>query len=188
MAGDSIPLSQFYARLGAMRAPRVLEAGVRKWDADSAGGHRARLMEANPQAQYVGLDLLPGDGVDVVADLHEVASHFDAGHFDAIFLPWIMEHVRRPWIVAAELAVITRPGGLLYVGTHQSFPYHPYPADYWRFSREALAEVFAEDVGWRVVESAYAFPCKVVPLCNRSHAWNFEGEAWEVVDALVERR
>ena len=38
-------------------------------------------------------------------------------------------------------------GGLIYIQTHQSFPLHGYPHDYFRFSREALASLFGTHDG-----------------------------------------
>lgn len=180
-------LQHFLERLAALPAPRILEIGTRRWQEGKPGGHRHRLLEANPAAQHVGADLLAGEDVDVVADAHELARHFPAGHFDAFFFPWALEHCRRPWVVAAQLAAVVRPGGVGYVGTHQSFPLHFYPGDFFRFSEAALGELFAPDAGWQLVESGYQYPCVVVPLSNEVAPWNFEAQAYLNVHALVER-
>lgn len=137
-----------------------------------------------------GLDIQEGEGVDVIGDAHEASRLFKPQQFDAIYTVSTLEHLRRPWVVAKELAATTRPGGWLYCQTHQSFPVHGYPNDYFRFSTDALREIFAPDTGWRMLQCEYEFPCKVLPVSNAFvHAkdWNFEAPAWLNVHCIAER-
>lgn len=180
---------KFFDRLSKIHKPMVLEIGTRGWGDQPPRHHRDAVMIANPKAIWTGLDAEPGPGVDVVADAHELGSHFEPGVFDAIICVATLEHFRRPWVAAQEIAKVTKPGGVALISTHQSFPVHGYPCDYFRFSREAIGELFAKDNGWMVEESAYAYPAKVIPLTNDVHVsgWNFLAEAWLNVDALVVR-
>ena len=66
----------------------------------------------------------------------------------------VFEHLERPWIAAKEIARVLKPGGLCFVATHQCFPLHGYPSDFFRFSKEALRLLF-EDAGLEVLEVAY---------------------------------
>ncbi len=52
-------------------------------------------------------------------------------------------------------------GGLLYIQTHQSFPLHGYPNDYFRFSQDALASLFGTTMGFEVVATNYDFPVRL---------------------------
>jgi SAM-dependent methyltransferase len=180
-------LGQWYAWLRAQPSPRILEVGVAEWDGREPKHHRDAILALNPRTEWVGLDVKAGRDVSVVADLHEISRHFPAAHFDGVFCASVLEHLRRPWVAAKELAAVVKPGGRLLVQTHQSFPVHGYPSDFFRFTREGLAEVFAADTGWRVLASEYQFPAKVVPLDNQMEDWNFAAEAWLNVAALVER-
>ncbi len=54
-----------------------------------------------------------------------------------------------------------RIGGVLFIQTHQCFPLHAHPFDYFRYSREALAGLFGEQMGFRVLETNYEFPAKI---------------------------
>ncbi len=178
---------EFFTRLAAVRPCRVGEIGTKGWDGRDGGSPRkTRMAAVNPAATWTGIDLFEGDGVDVVADVHQMSKHFEPAHFDGLVMVAVLEHVARPWIAAAELAAVVRPGGLLLVGTHQTFPYHPYPADYWRFTREALGELFAEWSGWKVLASKYDYPCKVLPLGNVT-PWNFQADSWLTVSCIAER-
>lgn len=174
---------------------RLLECGSRRQPGQPPGEARNARMHRE-DVLVTGLDAEPGEGVDVVADLHDLSvrhrlvgdallSAEEGGPFDAVLICSTLEHVRRPWVVARELARVTRPGGVLYCATHQTFPIHHYPADYFRFSADALAEVFSEDAEWDVLAKGHHGDCKVVPLDNefvRAHDWDFASlgaiEAW----------
>lgn len=180
-------VNQWFEAVAVMTAPRILECGTGAWDGREARHHKAEILAANPSALWIGTDAKAGDGVDIVADLHEIAAAV-SDPFDAVFCASVLEHVQRPWIVAEQLALITRPGGLLFVQTHQAFPLHGYPEDYWRFTKESLALLFGTG-GWRLLVSEYTCPARVIPIGNQASAmgWNFEAEAWLNVDCLSER-
>lgn len=63
----------------------------------------------------------------------------------------VIEHVENPFRVFNALYQTMKPDGLLIVGTVFSFPYHPSPRDYWRYSPECL-QLLAESAGFRVLE------------------------------------
>lgn len=179
---------RFFDRL-ASGAWDVLEVGTRGWDGREPRHHKARVM-GNPANRWTGCDALPGPGVDVVADLCELSRHFPAGRFGAAVVPAVLEHVARPWEAAAELAKVVRPGGLLFVSTHHTFPHHEYPRDYFRFTADGLRALFGAWSGWRVLSAEHEFPCKVVPMGNlwpHADGWNFEADAWLNVTCLAER-
>ena len=54
-----------------------------------------------------------------------------------------------------------RRGGLVFVQTHQTFPLHAHPHDYWRFSTEALRLIF-DDAGLETVDAAYEFRARIL--------------------------
>jgi hypothetical protein len=64
----------------------------------------------------------------------------------------VLEHVQNPFRVMAALWQIMKNNSLLVVETVFSFPYHPSPKDYWRFSPDCLAYL-AENAGFRVLEN-----------------------------------
>lgn len=46
--------------------------------------------------------------------------------------------------------------------THQCYPLHGHPSDFFRFSKEALRLIF-EDAGLSVASSDYGLRCMIVP-------------------------
>lgn len=178
----------FWGWLRDQSSPAVLEIGTRGWDGREPSHHRAELGRVCPSAAWLGCDAQAGPGVDVVADAHRLGEAFAPGRFDAVICVSTLEHLARPWVAAASMADVVRPGGLLWVETHQAFPVHGYPNDYFRFTTEGLREVFSADAGWECVAADYSFPCRVVPLVNGPpNGWNFEAEAWLNVGGTFQR-
>jgi len=89
----------------------------------------------------LGVDMLAGPGVDRVLDLEETLPD-DLGLFVHIECMSVLEHSRRPWLLAANLERILVPGGSIFVAAPFCWRIHAYPSDYWRLTPEALAVIF----------------------------------------------
>jgi hypothetical protein len=97
----------------------------------------------------------------------------------------VFEHLERPWIAAKEVARVLAPGGFCHVATHQTFPLHGYPRDYFRFSTDALALIFA-DAGLEVLAVGYEFRTKIIvppEILDPRHIenWNKEFPSYALV-------
>lgn len=147
----------FRTLVDAMKAPRVLEMGTLRWSERSTH-HKEWFPHAS---EYIMTDVAAGMDVDVVADAHTLSSQID-GLFDAVIAISVWEHLSRPWIAAAEIAKVLKPGGVVFICTHQSFPLHGYPNDYFRFSTEALSVIF-NDAGLKTVSEGYQYPAQLIP-------------------------
>lgn len=97
-------------------------------------------------ARYVGVDLEPGPGVDVVADLAGPLEAIDAvlggDRFGTIFCLSVLEHCRRPFAMAENLTRLLRPGGSVCLSVPFAWKFHGYPSDYWRFTHEGVKLLF----------------------------------------------
>lgn len=113
------------------------------------------------RGRWVGTDIEAGEGVEIVADLQTLWQQTDR-RFDGILCPAVLEHIERPWVAVHSMAALLKPGGSLFIDTHQTFPLHGYPRDYFRFSCEALT-VMATDSGLVVSASGYDSPCTITP-------------------------
>src|SRR5262245_60266393 len=83
--------------------------------------------------QYIGLDMQAGSGVDVVGDLTESLCGLMASSFALIICCSVLEHVRRPWIMAENMTKLLAPGGTIFISVPWVWRYHGYPDDYYRF-------------------------------------------------------
>ena len=150
------PLQIFLQKVAAKRNPRILELGTRRWNESIATHHKHWFV--NP-CEYVMSDFLPGIDVDQVADIHGLSDVFFSESFDAVVACSVFEHVQKPWIAANEILKVLKPGGVFFIQTHQTFPIHGYPNDYFRYTREGLETCFEQASH---MLSAYEFPCQIV--------------------------
>ena len=89
-----------------------------------------------PGIHYIGLDVMPAKGVDVVID-PDAPLPFAADSIDAVVTSSAFEHDPCFWDTFVELARILRPGGLLYLNAPSNGGFHRYPLDCWRFYPDA---------------------------------------------------
>jgi hypothetical protein len=101
-------------------------------------------------ADVVGIDMLEGPGVDVVADLEEPQA---IGAFSHIECMSVLEHSKRPWLLAANLQTMLEVGGTIYVAVPFIWRFHGYPSDFWRFTFQGIGALFP-DIEWKA--AAYA--------------------------------
>lgn len=97
-----------------------------------------------PRYRYRDCDLMVGDIPEtIVADITDCRDQIPDESFDVVLSCDVFEHINRPWLAAAEIARILRPGGIVLTRTVWSWRNHPCPIDYWRFSPECLEFLFA---------------------------------------------
>jgi SAM-dependent methyltransferase len=58
--------------------------------------------------------------------------------FDCVLSSQVLEHVVDPALYLREAFRVLRSGGSLILSTHGSWPYHPDPTDYWRWTIDGL--------------------------------------------------
>ena len=151
-----------------VRRGRVMELGARvvgslteQW--------RGRF---EPECRYLANDIHPGPGIDVVADAHTLSAEVLPGSLDGVFSVAVLEHLAAPWRAAAEINRVLAPGGETLHVTHQTWPLHETPNDFFRMSDQALRSLFGPATGFEVVECGMAHPVSIVPPTHmRQSAW-----------------
>ena len=106
-----------------------------------------------PHVRFIGFDVLPGENTDVVGDAHYLTRYFPNGSLGAAYSLTVLEHLLMPWRFAAELNRVLEIGGLLFYATHQTWPLHAEPNDFYRFSDEALKFLFGKEAGFEIIDS-----------------------------------
>jgi SAM-dependent methyltransferase len=99
-------------------------------------------------ASYVGVDAVDNPRADVKGDIE--ALPVDDASFDVVLCNQVLEHCSDPPTAVSELRRVTAPGGRVLATTHGVMPYHPSPADYWRWTQDGLTKLFAENGEWSV--------------------------------------
>jgi SAM-dependent methyltransferase len=129
------------------REPKDFPLG--RWNLYIGGAGRA-------VSGYVNLDLFAVPGVDVAADAHKLP--FRDGLFQRVECDAVLEHVKSPEDVMAEIRRVLAPGGYAHLVTPFCHPFHEYPKDYRRFTIDGLKELAqgmeVVDAGWRTGPTA----------------------------------
>jgi SAM-dependent methyltransferase len=100
----------------------------------SIGGGPGR---ENPRAVNLNVDAF--DSVDIVGDGTNVPLLDES--VDTVTCNAVVEHVADPRALASEMHRILKPRGYAQLMVPFVFPYHAYPADYQRFSRQGILEL-----------------------------------------------
>ena len=99
-----------------------------------------RLL-APTESNYVGVDLGPGPGVDIVlTDPYKLP--FEDNTFDYVISSSCFEHSEFFWVLFLEIMRVLKPTGLFYLNAPSNGDFHRFPVDCWRFypdSGEALS-------------------------------------------------
>ncbi|HEV8130108.1 MAG TPA: methyltransferase domain-containing protein [Acidobacteriota bacterium] len=113
---------------------RVLDAG--------SGCAPYKSLFSEERFRYVAADTALAGGVSVLAE--GASLPFANGAFDLVLSNQVLEHVRQPEAVCTELKRVLSDRGYLLLSCPFVWEIHNFPADYWRFSEQALRLLFAE--------------------------------------------
>lgn len=119
---------------------RVLNVG-----AFDVNGSFLSLIDPLGPAEYVGVDIQSGPGVDQLCDARDLAATFGAESWDIVISTEMLEHVEDWRTVARNLKAVLRIGGLLILTTRApGFARHDWPGDHWRYTDADLREIFGD--------------------------------------------
>ncbi len=123
-----------------------------------------------PPCRYLANDIHPGPGIDLVGDAHTLTAHVAPGTLDGIYSIAVLEHLAAPWRAAVEINRALRMGGETLHITHQTWPVHETPNDFFRMSDQALRSLFGPATGFEVLDCAMAYPVTITPPPGLRHA------------------
>jgi len=103
---------------------------------------------SEPPPNQVNLDIAPFPNVHVAATATNIP--FGDGTFDVVRNHAVLEHVREPDRVIAEILRVLRPGGHVYTEVPFLQHFHAYPNDFQRYTIQGLRRAFRE---FEIVES-----------------------------------
>lgn len=141
------------------RAGSVLEIGARVLP----GGPVGWRPHFEPVCRYIGSDIHPGPNIDVVADVHALTETVAPASMDGILSIAVLEHLAAPWLAAVEINRALKIGGETLHATHQTWPVHEVPNDFFRMSDQALRFLFGPAAGFEVIECGMALPVSILP-------------------------
>jgi SAM-dependent methyltransferase len=158
------PMLRRFVDLANTRGGRVLQVGAR-----SPAGHAAAPPRPLLRGPVTGLDIHPGSFVDLVGDAHDLSRFLREGSVDAVVSGSVLEHLHAPWLFAAEINRVLKPGGLVYHEAPGAWPAHAQPNDFWRFSAEGLRVLFGPESGFEVLDARDSGMAAMIPSPNWRH-------------------
>jgi SAM-dependent methyltransferase len=106
-----------------------------------------RPLFANGSSKYIGADIIPGPGVDVIVGSDAWNALKDV---DAVISGQTFEHVEDVPLLLGQIKEILKPSGLLCIIAPSAGPPHDYPSWYRNFSIETMTG-FITDAGFEVI-------------------------------------
>lgn len=144
-------LLRAHARIPAPRTTRWRNRELFDWMNANAPGRRVLNLGSgvgasdgflSPAVRAVRLDIDPAaPGLDVVGDAQRLP--FRDESFDIVYSLAVLEHVRRPWVAAAEIRRVLRRGGHVVLCVPFLYVIHD-EHDYFRFTDRGIRALFDE--------------------------------------------
>lgn len=133
-----------WERIYSAVAPLLLRNNVVAGTMLEIGGRENPRHESFPQFAYTALDLDDTQHGTVAVMKGDITDcpHIPDEQFDFIFSLDVFEHIDKPWLAAAEISRLLKPGGITFHSTLFSWRYHPCPVDFWRYSPAGLSSLF----------------------------------------------
>lgn len=149
-----------FERINSLEEPAMLEIGSRNVTGDLRRKHFTNL------GSYVGVDILAGENVDIVGDVHRLSEFVPHDHFDVVLSASVFEHLLFPWKAALEINRVTKVGGLVFTATHTMWPEHEMPWDFWRFPHMGFHALFNHYTGFEILDLAEGVPARIYSMIN----------------------
>mgnify|MGYP003619510082 CR=1 FL=1 len=121
-----------------VRGKRVLDVG----SYDINGSFRTVLEPMHPSL-YLGVDMESGKGVDMVVNVHDLSTTFEANSFDIVISTEAIEHIEDWRSAVNQIKGMVKVGGMLLLTSRSlGFGYHAYPDDHWRYELNDIRDIF----------------------------------------------
>jgi SAM-dependent methyltransferase len=162
---------------------KVLEVG----SLDVNGSLRPIVELWNP-AEYLGVDVEEGPGVDLICSAERIVDVFGRESFDIVISTELLEHVRDWRKVISNVKHVCRRNGIILITTRScGFAYHGYPSDFWRFELADIRGMFS-DCRLDALETDRSAPGVLVKATKPEDFVEKDLADYEVYSILVHRR
>jgi len=115
---------------------KILDIGSR--EVNDSGTYKPHFQKT--PWLYIGCDLEAGPNVSVILDSPYTLPFLD-GYFDVVISGQTFEHVEFFWLMAKEIARVTKSGGLFCLIVPSAGQVHRFPVDCWRFYEDGMRSI-----------------------------------------------
>lgn len=134
---------------------------------DVNGSYRSIFSET--QWKYHGIDMVPGNNVDIVLRTPYSWCEILSDSADVVISGQAFEHIQYFWITILEVTRILKPGGIVCILVPSSGPEHRYPQDCWRYYPDGLVSI-ADFAKLEVLETSTQW--ENLEYSDGSNAWH----------------
>lgn len=170
-----------FVDLGGLAKPTIADYDITIRTGDQHARYITLPHGARPfdhlASDYLILNPEKGD-----APIEELPAQYANAFGTAVCLN-VIEHVENPFAVFDAIFQIMQRGGLVIVSTVFSFPYHPSPRDYWRFSPDCL-RMLADRARFQVLDCTWRLKILADAGVKEIHT----GEPQEIKSVFVSMR
>jgi len=108
-------------------------------------GNFSPIVKNLKPSKFIGIDIIPGPGVDIVCSGEEVVEKFGKNSFDVVVASELMEHARNWREVISNIKNVCKTNGIIFITTRsKGFRLHGYPHDYWRYELDDMRKIFSD--------------------------------------------
>lgn len=119
---------------------------------DSKGNYNYSNIFNEKKWNYQGLDLKPGNNVDIVVEDPYNWIEIEDNSFDVIISGQAFEPIEFFWLTLEQIKRILKPGGIMCIIVPSTGPVHRNPYDCWRFTPEGV-KAFAKYIKFEIIET-----------------------------------
>jgi len=128
---------------------RGLAPILARLDEADAWGVNIGAGDTSLHPKLLNLDVNALPSVHMVCACHDLPIR--SGALACAISQEVLEHIPDPDACVREVERVIAPGGLFYLQVPFMIGYHPAPNDYWRFTRQGIAELLSKDK-WEIVD------------------------------------
>ncbi len=122
-----------------IKGRKVIEVG--SYDVNGSLRYIVELLQPE---EYVGVDIVEGLGVDIICPVENLVEKFGEESFDIVISTCLLEHIRDWRRAVSNIKNVCKTNGIIMIIVPSVMPYHSYPNDFWRFSKEDMANIFRD--------------------------------------------
>jgi SAM-dependent methyltransferase len=187
--GDAVPRERVSQALADDYIPAIAGGSVIDLGC-GAGDSVVQFRDVNPDVRWVGVDVEASPEVALrrrtdaeFVTFDGVKLPFEDASFDAVYCKQVLEHVREPGPLLAEVARVLRPGGVLAGSTSQLEPFHSYST--WNYTPYGL-KLLLEGAGLTLEEVRPGIDSLAV-IVNRGLGMRRVTRRWWAVESPLNR-
>lgn len=102
------------------------------------------VIELLEPAQYVGVDIMKGPGVDMICAAENLVEKFGGESFDVIISTCVLEHLKDWKKAISNIKNICKPNGTILIIVPSNWSYHEHPYDFWRYGKDDIKNIFSD--------------------------------------------